>query len=214
MYACTKFKLMSHRKKLSTLKSNDLCMDQGILSVVKISSHMPQELHHTLLHVNNQNKNPPFSTLVNPAEKSVVSNAPVGLKSNSLLMTCHVLVSAPDGSSVEARVILDSASSASFVSECLAQSFSLSCSNQSARFEILLGYLTNPSSSQLPPLTSLLLEHQARKLVSISLSSHKSHATNLFTPYALQPEMKSFVESTTSRFNVRTTWKDQHPPWR
>ena len=61
------------------------------------------------------------------------SNAAMRLKSNALLMTCCVLVVAPDGSSVEARALLDNASSASFVSERLVQSLSLPRVNQHVR---------------------------------------------------------------------------------
>ena len=45
-------------------------------------------------------------------------------------MTCHVMVDTLDGSSVEARAILDCASSASFISERLAQSLCLERSHQ------------------------------------------------------------------------------------
>jgi hypothetical protein len=55
------------------------------------------------------------------------------LKSNALLMTCRVSVIAPDGSSVEARALLDNASSASFVSERLVQCLSLPRFNQHVR---------------------------------------------------------------------------------
>ena len=48
-------------------------------------------------------------------------------------MTCRTLVSAPDGSSVETRALLDSASSASSVSECLVQSLSLPRTSQNVR---------------------------------------------------------------------------------
>ena len=41
-------------------------------------------------------------------------------------MTCCVLVIAPDGSTAEVRALLDNASSASFVTEWLAQSLSRS----------------------------------------------------------------------------------------
>ena len=47
------------------------------------------------------------------------------LKSNTLLMTCRVMIAAPGGSLVEARALLDNASSASFISERLVQSLSL-----------------------------------------------------------------------------------------
>ena len=56
-------------------------------------------------------------------------------------MTCRVMVSAPDGSSVEARAILDSALSVSFISERLAQSLCLPRSNQNARISGIAGIL-------------------------------------------------------------------------
>lgn len=58
-------------------------------------------------------------SVVDPA---VLSHAALsGLDKNMLLMTCRLFVESPEGMSVEVRGILDSASSASFISECLAQ---------------------------------------------------------------------------------------------
>lgn len=48
-------------------------------------------------------------------------------------MTSRIVIKAPDGSLVEARALLDSASSASFVSERIAQSLRLPRMRQSAR---------------------------------------------------------------------------------
>lgn len=97
---------------------------------MQISSSMQcQKPHHTLLHVENQD-NPPSTTPTNAYERVI---AAVGLKTNSLLMTCRVMVSAADGTSVKARAILDSTSSALFLSERLAQSLYLPRSNQNAR---------------------------------------------------------------------------------
>ena len=62
-------------------------------------------------------------------------------------MTCRVLVRAPDGSSVEARALLDSASSASFVSERLAQCLRLPRLRQGARI-MGIGGLSHESSTQ------------------------------------------------------------------
>ena len=86
-----------------------------------------------MLHIDRQAAAPSSSLPAEGSETPVVSNAAVALKSNSLLMTCCVMVSAPDGSSIEARAILDSASSASFVSEHLAQSLCLPRSTRNAR---------------------------------------------------------------------------------
>ena len=44
----------------------------------------------------------------------------MGIRSDLLLMTCHFIVESADGSKMEARPILDSGSSTSFVSEYLA----------------------------------------------------------------------------------------------
>ena len=45
----------------------------------------------------------------------------MGIKSDLLLMTCRIRVEAPDGTYTEARAILDSGSSSSFISERLAR---------------------------------------------------------------------------------------------
>ena len=152
LYTCTKFKSMPHDKKIATLKMNDLCMNcLGSGYFVRQCKSLYrckkcQKLHHTLLHIESQSETPP-STPTNTSEKPVVSSTAIGLKSNSLLMTCRILVSAPDGTSVEARAVLDSASSASFISERLAQSLCLPRSNQNARISGIAGSHKSPIQS-------------------------------------------------------------------
>ena len=68
-----------------------------------------------------------------PTQPFVTSNTAVKLRSSSLLMTCRVLVDAPDGTPMEARALLDNASSASFISECLVQSLGLPRVHQNVR---------------------------------------------------------------------------------
>lgn len=58
-------------------------------------------------------------------------------------MTYRVLVESPDGSSIEARAILDSASSASFVSEQLTQTLCLTRSHQNTRISGIAGLFRN-----------------------------------------------------------------------
>ena len=58
-------------------------------------------------------------------------------------MTCRVLVDAPDGSSIEARAILDSASSASFISEGLTRTLCLTRSHQNTRISGVAGLSRN-----------------------------------------------------------------------
>ena len=60
-----------------------------------------------------------------PNAKSAASNAATRISSNVLLMSCSVLVIVPDGSTANARVLLDSGSSVSFISERLAQALRL-----------------------------------------------------------------------------------------
>ena len=149
MYACTRFKSLSHDKMISTLKANDLCMNclrpGHYVKQCKFLHRCKkcQRPHHTLLHVEGKDNSPTSLPLSHSTAEPVVSNAAAGLTSNSLLMTCRVLVDVPDGSSVEARAILDSASSASFVSERLTQALSLSHSHQSTRISGIAGLSHN-----------------------------------------------------------------------
>ena len=143
---------------ISTLKTNGLCMNYlkpgHFVKQCKLLHRCRkyQKPHHTLLHVESKKVTP--STVAPIAQPStqptvnpVLSNTAMGFTSNSLLMTCCVLVDAPDGSSVEAHTILDSASSASFVSECLAQSLCLPRSNPGVRISGIAG-LSHNSPSQ------------------------------------------------------------------
>ena len=122
LYACVRFETLTHDKMVSTLKSNNLCMNclrPGHFVKHCNSVHRCRQCHkpyHTLLHIESeQSPLSPTDTSIKP----VTAHAAAGVASNSLLMTCRVLVDTPDGSSIEARAILDSASSVSFVSERL-----------------------------------------------------------------------------------------------
>ena len=136
LYICAKFKSLPHDEKVSVLKTNNLCsncLTRGHFKRQCKSVHkckVFQKLHHTLLHIHLPNSTPPVGS---QSATPVSSNAAMNLKSNALLMTCRVSVTASDGSSVKARALLDNASSASFVSERLVQSLSLPRFNQHVR---------------------------------------------------------------------------------
>ena len=125
LYICTKYKSLSHDDKIAMLKANNLCMNclnsgyfvKSCNSIQKCRKC--QKPPHTLLHVENKANVPSRAHTPAPAVYPVTSNVSVKLTSSSLLLTYRVLVTAPDGSSVEARALLDNASSASFVSERL-----------------------------------------------------------------------------------------------
>ena len=146
LYVCSRFKALSHEQMVSTLKLNNLCLNclqPGHFVRQCKSLHrckVCQKPHHTLLHVDTKEVNAPSSDLT---IKPVSSNAAVGLAPSALLMTCRVLVDAPDGSSVEARAILDSASSASFVSERLSQTLCLPRSHQNTKISGVAGLSHN-----------------------------------------------------------------------
>ena len=77
--------------------------------------------HHTLLHYDPSKDN----SIRNQQPNPVNSHATTGLRSQSLLMTYRVLIHSFEGSCVVARALLDSASSASFISDQLSQSQSV-----------------------------------------------------------------------------------------
>ena len=91
-----------------------------------------QKSHHTLLHVD---RDPTPSV----PGVSLTVNASPGTTSGSILMTCRVLSRGPDGSSIESRALLDSASSVSFVSERLAQNLRLPRSRRDAKIHGVTG---------------------------------------------------------------------------
>ena len=132
---------MSHDNRISTVKRLNLCMNclsSGHFIKNCNSSHKCkkcQQSHHTMIHKEIHNDAAPrFSdSSISQPLFQVASNAAVKLKSSALLMTCRVLVAAPNGSLVEVRALLDSASSASFVSERLTQSLGLPRVHQNVR---------------------------------------------------------------------------------
>ena len=142
LYSCHKFKAFTHDQKLSTVREHHLCMNclsgdhffKGCASYHRCKQC--QKRHHTLLHTDLL-WNQPSSHNQETTTSSVTSNAATGLKMETLMMTCWVLVlvlvRGPGDGYMEARALLDSASSASFISERLAQSLHLPRSSHSAR---------------------------------------------------------------------------------
>ena len=150
LFACTKFKALPHESKVSTLKEHNLCLNclnpghfvKNCRSIHKCKKC--QRPHHTLLHVETPSDTPTPSNAPTRHPNSsdptkITSCTAVRLKSSSLLMTCRVLVDVPDGSTVEARALLDNASSTSFVSERLVQSLCLPHANQNIQLYGIAG---------------------------------------------------------------------------
>ena len=159
IFACSKFKSLPHDRMVATVKSNSLCINclrPGHYVKNCKSLHKCRECqkpHHTLLHFDKtgtsatttQSGDPPTGSST-PTLPSVSSHTATGLRSNSLLMTCQLMVSSPNGLSIKARALLDSGSSVSFVSERVAKSLHLHRSQQFTTISGIAG-LTHSSSS-------------------------------------------------------------------
>ena len=154
LYVCPKFKSFPRDRMMSTLKGHNSCINclraGHFVNQCKSLQRCRkcQKPHHTLLHMESKDETPSAAP---PPGSSTVSINPItshvatGIKSNFLLMTCNVMVSSPDGTSLKARALLDSASSTSFVSERLAQCLHLPRSSQNAQISGVAGLTRNSS---------------------------------------------------------------------
>ena len=160
LYACSQFKALPHDKMLSTVRSSNVCLNclkPGHFSKNCTSNNQCrkcQKPHHTLLHIDSKSpadkQSQSGGNTAETTESSAVAVAPTvssctqsGRSGNTLLMTCQMLVHAPDGSKIQARGLLDSGSSTSFVSDRLAQSLGLPLSTQHIRIMGITGMSRN-----------------------------------------------------------------------
>ena len=161
VYACQKFEGMTQEQMMISLKSNGLCMNclrpghfvRQCTSTQKCRKC--QKPHQTLVHREEKkeqdqsmNQNP---TVPSHPITSSVSQAKVNVQ--ILLMTRRVKVVAHDGSSTQARALLDSASSTCFVSERLAQLLRLPRSRCHAHILGIGNLHCNPSSQSMTKLS-------------------------------------------------------------
>ena len=178
LYVCTRFKSLPQDKMMSTIKSNELCFNSRRPG--HFSKQCPslnrcrkcQKPHHTLIHDDSKETLPSQSdkdltSSTSSTEPMVLSHTAAGITSNTLLMTCQVLVKAPDNSSVKAHALLDSASSTSFVSERLAQSLCLPRFHHNIRISGIAG-LSHQSPLQSVATFNVSPVHNNAKSLSIS----------------------------------------------
>ena len=189
---------------MSILKSNGLCVNclkPGHFARQCKSVHrckVCQRPHHSLLHIESTNENSRFVSeriVTPPIVDSVISNTALELNTNVLLMTCKLLVEVPNGSTIIARGILDSASSASFVSERIVQLLALSRSSCNAtisgitglmhksRTQCVTSFIISPTHSAVEKInvSAIVVPRVTRDLpVSpISLNSNWSHLSDI-----------------------------------
>ena len=168
LYTCPQFKSSSHENKISIFKLHGHCLNclraGHFVKQCKSNSRCKkcQISHHTLLHIESKSDTSTHSS--NTIDESVSSNAAAGPMSNSVLMTCCVLAYSPDGSKVKARALLDSASSASFASECLSQSLCLARSHRSARIYGIAGLSRSSSLNAVASFSISPTQNLTRKL--------------------------------------------------
>ena len=174
LYVCPRFKTMSHGDKLSMVRGNNLCMNcfsngHFVNNCTSLYKCKCQRSHHTSLHVETNGdtiSRPVLTSDSSPSQAltQVTANTAVKLKSSALLTTCRVLVTAPNGSSVEARALLDNASSASFVSEHLAQGLGLPRVHQNVRVSGIAGSSPSPPTQSIATLQISAAHHNGRRI--------------------------------------------------
>lgn len=147
------------------MKSNGICMNclkaGHFVKQCKSLHHCKtcQKPHHTLLHIDNAPTSsiPPSSFKPDSKITLIPSNTSANLAQNSLLMTCRILVEAPNGSKVKARALLGFASSALFVSERLVKGLCLPRRHQNTTISGVAGLIRN-SLQALANLTILSMQ--------------------------------------------------------
>ncbi|XP_064396444.1 uncharacterized protein LOC135343372 [Halichondria panicea] len=138
LYACSKFRSLSHDEKIELLRSKNHCLNclrpGHFVKKCKSLNHCKhcQKPHHSLLHTDKEKHTDKERLPAGTSEFTDATSLHVSVSSNILLMTCQVMVETPQGV-VKARALLDTGSSASFVSERLAQALHLRRSTQNAR---------------------------------------------------------------------------------
>ena len=132
LYVCPKFKSMTVAERRSSAAARNACFNclrSGHRPAQCMSSNRYrhcQKPHNTLLHVHQEQSEPPKGTVTQPTPNAsaepqqVVTSTAVSPKTGPLLMTCQILVTARDATSVEARALLDPGAQSSFVTERIA----------------------------------------------------------------------------------------------
>ena len=136
LYACRKFRSLSHNQRMVAVKSNQLCFNCLKSGLVKQECPLLQRCqvchrpHQTLLYLDDDRQAPttagrqsqqrshsPSAAMSEPLILHLHVTNSQGDQGQVLLMTCHVRVMTPGDTTMQARVLCDFASSTSFITE-------------------------------------------------------------------------------------------------
>ena len=175
------------------MRTNGICI-QVTLKTCR-SSHqcsVCQEPHHTLLHIENTARLRltwcRMPLLLPPWPPQL--QHPIGIKSEMLLMTHRVRVEAPEGSTKEARAMLDSGSSASFISEHLAQSLYLPRTSQNTRIS---GFVCNSTQPVTSFISSTFSPEENWSWISSRIATLTWRMVDSWSPYPRSLELNPLV---------------------
>ena len=137
LYGWRVFYGLPQTQKMTTVRDNGLCLNclRPGHFVNQCSSAQKcnkcQKPHHSWIHINIWDKEAKVPDTAPPSKDNLGVVTKHTSQSSSfrqvLLMMCQVRVKSPDGHTTKARALLDSASSASFITKCLAQHLHLLC---------------------------------------------------------------------------------------
>ena len=123
LYLCSsKFRALLHKDMLTTLKEHGLCMNclgSGDFAKGCKSTRTCRKCHLDPRHPESATLPAPSMTIHSHMTRSVASNDHV------LLMTSCLVIRTTDDCVIQARALLDSGSSTTFITECLTQQFHL-----------------------------------------------------------------------------------------
>ena len=119
IHTCTVFEGRTWADRISVVKDLGLCVNWLRAGHIAEKCRAPSMHHHTLLHRDTDNSTQKKPDNVEAKEETRV--AALSVSEQVLLMTCKVKVTAPNGFSTIARVLIDPGSSTSFLHERIAE---------------------------------------------------------------------------------------------